>query len=55
MWFANYRTRTPLTVGVEVAVFQVVAGEALAASGVEVFDDYEGKAGEAVHTHLIRC
>ena len=52
--FANQRMRTPLTVGGEVAVFQVVAGEASVASGVVVFEDGEGKAGEAVHMHLIR-
>ena len=55
MLFANQRMRTPLTVGGEVAVFQVVAGEASVASGVVVFEDGEGKAGEAVHMHLIRC
>ena len=54
MLFANQRMRTPLTVGGEVAVFQVVAGEASVASGVVVFEDGEGKAGEAVHMHLIR-
>ena len=50
----NQRIRTSLTVGGEVAVFQEVAGEALVASGVAVFEDGEGKAGEAVHMHLIR-
>ena len=44
-----------MTVGGEVAVFQVMAGEALMVSGVVVFEDGEGKAGEAVHNmHLIR-
>ena len=54
MLLADRRIRTPLTVGGEVAVFQVVAGEALLASGVAVFEDGEGKAGEAVHMQLIR-
>ena len=45
MLFANQHIRTPLAVGVEVAVFQVVAGEDLVASGVVVFEDGEGKAG----------
>ena len=53
--FANQRIRTPLAVGGEVAVFQVVAGEALVAWGEVVFDDGEGKTGEAVHMHLNRC
>ena len=52
--FANQRIRTPLAVSGEVAVFQVVAGETLVASGVVVFEDGEGKAGEAVHMYLIR-
>ena len=52
--FANQRIRTPLTVCDEVAVFQVVAGEALVASGVVVFEDGEKKAGEAVRIHLIQ-
>ena len=52
---ANQRIRILLAVSGEVAVFQVVAGEALVASGVVVFEDSEGKAGEAVHMHLIRC
>ena len=52
--FANRRIRTPLTVGDEVAVCQVVADEVLVASGVVVFEDGEGKAGEAGHMHLIR-
>ena len=54
MLFTNQCIRPPLTVGGEVAVFQVVAGEALLASGVAVFEDGEGKAGEAVHMQLIR-
>ena len=37
MLLADRRIRTPLTVGGEVAVFQVVAGEVLVASGVMVF------------------
>ena len=53
--FAKQRIRTPLTVGDEVAIFQVVAGEALVALSVVVFEYDEGKAGEAVHMHLIRC
>ena len=53
--FTNQRIRTPLAVGGEVAVFQVVAREALVASGVVVFEGGEGKAGEAIHMHLIRC
>ena len=53
--FANQRIRTPSAVSGEIAVFQVVASEALVASGVVVFEDDEGKAGEAVHMHLIRC
>ena len=44
-----------MTVGGGGAVFQVMAGEALMVSGVVVFEDGEGKAGEAVHMHLIRC
>ena len=36
------------------AVFQMVAGEALMASGVVVFEDGEGKVGEAVHMHLVQ-
>ena len=35
------------------AVFQMVAGEALMASGVVVFEYVEGEAGEAIHVHLI--
>ena len=54
MLFANQRIRTPLTVGGEVAVFKVVADEALVASSVVVFENGEGKAGEAVHMHIIR-
>ena len=50
-----WRQLLPPTTG-WVAVFRVVAGEALVASGVVVFEDGEGKAGEAeaVHMHLIR-
>ena len=33
----------------------MVAGEVLLASCVVVFEEGEGKAGEAVHMHLIRC
>ena len=33
----------------------MVVGEVLLASGVVVFEEGEGKAGEAVHMHLIRC
>ena len=54
MLFANQRIRTPLTVGGEVAVFQVAASEALVASGVAVIEDGEGEARKAVHMHLIR-
>ena len=43
--FANQRIRTPLAVGGEVVVFQVVAGEAFVASGVAVFEDGEGGRG----------
>ena len=39
--------------GGEVAVLQIVAGEASVASGVVVFEDGEGEAGKAVHMHLI--
>ena len=39
MLFVNQRIRTPLTVGGEVSAFQVIAGEALVASGVLVFED----------------
>ena len=53
MLFTNQRIHTPLAVGGEVAVFQVVAGEALVASGVAVFEDGEGGAGKAVHMHFI--
>ena len=52
--FVNQRIRTPLTVGGVVAVSQVVVGEALVASGFVVLEDGEGKAGGAVHMHLIR-
>ena len=51
--FANQRIRTPLRVGGEVAVFQVVAGEALVNSGVVAFEDGEREAGKAIHMHLI--
>ena len=56
VFFANQCMRTPLAVGGEVAVFQVVAGEVLVASGAVVFEDGEGKAGEAVHVrrHMFR-
>ena len=54
MLFANQRIRTPLTGDGKVAVFQVVVGDALVASGVVVFEYGEGEAGEAVHMHLIR-
>ena len=55
--FANQRILTPLAACGEVSVFLVVTGEALAPSGVVVFEDCEGKskAGEAVQMHLIRC
>ena len=42
MLFANQRIRTPSTVSGEVAVFQVVTGEALVASGVAVVEDGKG-------------
>ena len=51
---ANQRIRILLAVSGEVAVFQVVAGEALVASDVVMFEDGEKAAG-AVHMHLIRC
>ena len=47
--FVNQRIRTPLAVSGGVAVLHLVA------SGVMVFERCEGKAGEAVHMHLIRC
>ena len=53
MLVTNQRMRTPLAVGGEVAVFQVVTGEALLASGVAVFEHGEGEAGKAVHMHFI--
>ena len=49
----NQRIRTPLAVGGEIAAFHVVAGEALVASGVVVFENGEGEAGKAVHMHFI--
>ena len=54
MLLANQRLRTPLTVGDDVAVFQVVAGEALVASGIVLFEDGKGETGKAVYVHLIR-
>ena len=36
-------------------MFQVVTGEASVASGVVVFEDDAGEAGEAVDIHLIGC
>ena len=51
--FSNQRIRTPLTVGGEVVVFQVVAGEVLMDSSVAVFEHGEGEVGEAVQMHLI--
>ena len=53
MLVTNQRMRTPLAVGGEVAVFQVVTGEALLASGVAVFEHGEGEAGKGVHMHFI--
>ena len=53
MLFANQHIRTPLVVGGEVAVLQVVTGEALVASGVLVFEHGEGGAGGAVDMHII--
>ena len=53
MLVTNQPIRTPLAVGGEVAVFQVVAGEALVASGVAVIENCEGEAGKAVHVHFI--
>lgn len=51
---ARQRIRTPLAIGGKVAVFQVVAGEALVASGEVVFKyGGEGKAGRAVHVHFV--
>lgn len=44
---------TPLAFGCEVAVFQVVVSETLVASSVVVFEDGEGKAGNAVQVHLV--
>ena len=44
--FANQRIRTTLTVGGEVTVFQVIAGEVLVTSGVVVFENSEGGGGE---------
>ena len=43
--FVNQRIRTLLAVGGEATAFQVVAGEALVASGVAVFEDGEGGGG----------
>ena len=51
--FVNQRIRTTLTVGGEVTVFQVIAGEVLVTSGVVVFENSEGGAGKAVHTHFV--
>ena len=50
---ANQRTRTPLTIGGEVAVFKVVAGEALVASGVVVFGDCDGEVRKTVRMQFI--
>ena len=41
--FANQRKRMPLVIGGEVAVFQVLSGEALVASGVAVFEMVRGR------------
>ncbi|MEP5732619.1 MAG: hypothetical protein ABJL67_24980 [Sulfitobacter sp.] len=49
----HQRIRTPLAVDGEVALFQLVADEALVASGVVLFENGEGKARETVHMHLI--
>ena len=54
MLFAKQRIRTPLAIGGEVAAFQVVAGEALVASGIVLFEDGKGETGKAVYVHLIR-
>ena len=42
-----------LKVGGPLAVLQLVAVDALIASGVSVLDDGEGKAEEAVHVHHV--
>ena len=42
-----------LKVGGQFAVLQLVAVEALMASGVSVLDDGEGMAEEAVHVHHV--
>ena len=52
MLFTYQCIRTPLAVGIEVAVFQLVAGEALVVPGVVLFDNGEGKSRETVHVHL---
>ena len=48
MLFTRQRIRTPLAVGGEVAVFQLVAGETLVAPGVVLFKNGKGKVREAV-------
>ena len=53
MFFVNQLIPTPLTVGGEVAVFQVVADEALVTSGVVVFKYGDREEGKVVHVHLI--
>ena len=49
--FVNQCMRTPWSVGGEVALFQVFAGEAFVTSGVAVFENGEGEARKAVHMH----
>ena len=51
--FFEYDEGTPLAIGCEVAVFQVVAGGALVASSVLVVEYDDGNVGKAVHVHLI--
>lgn len=43
-----------MAIGCEVAVFQAVAGEALVASSVVVFEDGEAEAGKVVHVRHFR-
>lgn len=52
MVFAHQRIRMPLAFDCEVAVYEVVTSEALAASSVVLFEDGEGTAREAIHVRL---
>ena len=44
-----------LSVGGEVNIFQLVAGEALMSAGVDVVEDGHCEAEQSVHVDLVRC